>query len=101
MVVIELLQREQDRPKTQVQLVLRVVYIQTLERIKKSILNGVSVNLKFFQSNNDFRLLRLGTENYKLKITSAIIKVCFVSLHLSVIVAHNEALKISPALYPF
>ena len=45
--------------------------------------------------------MRSGVENYKLKITSAILKVCFVSLHPTVIVAHNESLKISPALYPF
>ena len=45
--------------------------------------------------------MRSGNENYKLKITLAVLKVCFVSLHPSVIVAHNEALKISPALYPF
>ena len=77
------------------------LYIDFGKDKKRSILNGVSVNLKFFQSSNDFRLLRPGAENYKLKITSAIIKVCFVSLHPSVIVAHNEALKISPALYPF
>ena len=67
----------------------------------RSILNGVSVNLKFFQSSNEFRLMRFGDENYKLKITSAVLKVCFVSLHPGVIVAHNDALKISPALYPF
>ena len=73
-----------------------------LEKIKKrSILNGVAVSIKFFQASNEFRLIRFGDENYKLKITSAILKVCFVSLHPSVIVAHNEALKISPALYPF
>ena len=46
-------------------------------------------------------MIKSGAENYILKITSAILKLCFVSLHPSVIVAHNEALKISPALYPF
>ena len=39
--------------------------------------------------------MRSGAENYKLKITSAVLKVCFVSLHPSVIVAHNEALKLA------
>ena len=77
------------------------LYIDFGKEKKRSIFNGVSVNFKFFQSSNDFRLMRSCVENYKLKITSAILKVCFVSLHPSVIVAHNEALKISPALYPF
>ena len=45
--------------------------------------------------------MRSGNENYKLKITSAMLKVCYVSLHPSMIVVHNEALEISPAIYPF
>ena len=57
--------------------------------------------LIYFESSNDFRLIRSGNKNYKLKITSAILKACFVSLHPSMIVAHNEALKIIPSLYPF
>ena len=42
-----------------------------------------------------------GTKDYKLKITDAVLKVCHISLDPKMIVAHNEALKISPALYPF
>ena len=38
----------------------------------RAILNGVSINFKFFQSTNPFRLLRHGTKAYKLKITDAI-----------------------------
>ena len=68
---------------------------------KRAILNGVAINLKLFQATDEFRLMRSGNENYKLKITSAILKVCHVSLHPSMIVAHNEALEISPAIYPF
>ena len=45
--------------------------------------------------------MRSGIGNNKLKITSATLKVCSVSLHPSMIVAHNEALKISSALYQF
>ena len=67
----------------------------------RAILNGVSINFKFFQSTNPFRLLRNGNKDYKLKITDAILKVCHISLDPKMIVAHNEALKISPALYPF
>ena len=67
----------------------------------RAILNGISINFKFFQSTNPFTLLRNGTKAYKLKITDAILKVCHISLDPKMIVAHNEALKISPALYPF
>ena len=45
--------------------------------------------------------MRHGTKAYKLKITDAILKVSHVSLDPKMIVAHNEALKIGPALYPF
>ena len=45
--------------------------------------------------------MRLGTKNYKLIITSAIWKVCYISLNPNMIFAHDEALKISPAIYPF
>ena len=72
---------------------------------KRAILNAVNliiaINLKLFQATDEFRLMRSGSENYKLKIKSAILKVCHVSLHPSMIVAHNEALELSPAVYPF
>ena len=67
----------------------------------RAILNGVSINFNFFQSTNPFGLLRNDNKAYKLKITDAILKVCHISLDPKMIVAHNEALKISPALYPF
>ena len=55
----------------------------------------------FFQTTNPFRLLRNDTKAYKLKITDAILKVCHISLDPTMIVAHNQALKMSSALYPF
>ena len=42
-----------------------------------------------------------GTKVYKLKILSAVLKVCHIGLNPSVILTHNEALKLGPALYPF
>ena len=60
----------------------------------RAILNGVAVNIKLFQASNDFRLMRHGTNVYKLKILSALLKVCHVGLNPSVIIAHNEALKL-------
>ena len=67
----------------------------------RAIINGVAVTLKFFQSFNEFRLMRDGKEKLRLKITEAILKVCYISLNPDMLVAHNEALKTSPALYPF
>ena len=45
--------------------------------------------------------MRTGTKSYKLQIMSAILKICHGALHLSMIVAHNEAQELAPALYPF
>ena len=56
----------------------------------------MAINVKLFQSTKDFRLLCSGVEKYKLLITDAILKVCHVSLNPSMIVAHNEALKLTP-----
>ena len=67
----------------------------------RSILNGVSINIKLFQTSNEFRLMSVGDKKYKIIIAEAILKVCHVSLNPNVIVAHNEAIQISPAIYPF
>ena len=67
----------------------------------RTILNGVNINLKLFQASDEFRLMRVGTNNYKLQINSAVLKVCHVALNPSLLLAHNEALKLSPAIYPF
>ena len=45
--------------------------------------------------------MSVGDKKYKIIITEAILKVCDVSLNSNVIVAHNEAIQISPAIYPF
>ena len=66
----------------------------------RPILNGVSINIKLFQTTNEFSLLSVGDKKYKLKITDAIWKVYHVSLNPNVIVPHNEAIQISPAIYP-
>ena len=48
------------------------LYVDICQGENRVILNGVSVNLKLFQAINDFRLMGLGTKNYKLVITSAV-----------------------------
>ena len=77
------------------------LYLDICQGENRAILNGVSVNLMLLQSLNDFRLMRLGAKNYKLIISSAIWKVCYISVNPNMILAHDEALKISPAIYPF
>ena len=41
------------------------------------------------------------SEEYKVSITSAVLKVCHVKVSNAVMVAQNEALNTSPALYPY
>ena len=65
------------------------------------LLNGVSLNIKLFQANDNFRLLTPLDKSYKLVITNAILKVCQVSVHPAMILAHDQALSRSPAVYPF
>ena len=63
------------------------------------ILNRVKIVLKFHPSSNKFALMTGDSKNYKVSITSAILKVCHVKVSDAVIVAQNEALNLSPALY--
>ena len=63
------------------------------------LLNGVKIVLKFYPSSNKFSLMTGGTKNYKVSITSAVLKVCHIKVADAVVVAQNEALGISPAIY--
>ena len=65
------------------------------------LLNGVAVNIKLFQAKDEFRLLTSKDEKYKFVITNATFKVCQVAVNPSMILAHNEILAGSPAVYPF
>ena len=65
------------------------------------ILNGMKIVLKFHPSSNKFALMTGDSEHYKVSITSAVLKVCHVKVNDAVIVAQNEALNLSPALYPY
>lgn len=68
----------------------------------KFLLNSVPINLKFWHSNNRFRLMS-DDENadYKIKIKDALLKVCYITVNPQIIVAHDEALKSSSAVYPY
>ena len=77
------------------------LYSDFATRQSRAVLNGVSINLKLFQASNEFRLMRNGSKIYKLQRRSAVLKVCHVSLNPSLIIVHNESLKLTTALYPF
>ena len=66
----------------------------------KAILNGVPVTIKLFQHDDSFRLMSHGTK-YQVQITDALLKVCYLKVNPSVVLAHNEQLTKSPAVYPF
>ena len=72
----------------------------------KAILNGVPLTIKLFQHDDKFRLFspKHGQPNvptYHVKITDAILKVCYIKLKPFVLFAHAERLKKSPAIYPY
>ena len=69
-------------------------------RQKRLLLNGVQVNIVLYPSPNPFALMAVG-DDYRYDITDAVLKVCMVKVNSGVLVGHNEALKVSDAIYPF
>ena len=66
------------------------------------LLNGVPIHLKLWQNSDAFKLMSSERgAGYRIVITSAVLKMCGVTITPEVLLAHNEALKKSPALYPF
>jgi hypothetical protein len=66
------------------------------------LLNGVSLHIKLWQASNPFRLMASGNDpGYKVQIVDATLKITTVSVRPEIILAHNEALKKMPALYPY
>jgi hypothetical protein len=66
------------------------------------LLNGVPLNLKLWQSPNAFRLMaKDNSEKYKLKIMDASLKVAISKVNSCVLLGHAEALRDTPALYPY
>ena len=85
----------------------------------RAIPNGVEIGIKLFQANDEFRLFSGQTAevppppgsadppttvpytSYKLTIVEASLKVAFMKLNPSVLLAHNRSFKIAPAVYPY
>lgn len=67
----------------------------------RMLLNGVPLHLKLWPSKDSFRLMSpIEGASYKLSIVDATLSVCMVKVQTGVIIAHNNVLKDSPALYP-
>lgn len=73
----------------------------------RAILNNVAINIKLWQSSDEFRIFSAQEENgttktnYKLEIVDAALKVCYLSLNPSTIVAQNNRLSKQVAQYPY
>ena len=67
---------------------------------KRLLINGVSINIKFYPSPDTFALMS-SDPNYVVDIIDIKLKVCNVAVNSDVIVAHAETLKNIPAIMPF
>ena len=68
---------------------------------ERYILNGVQINFKFWPSRDAFCLMSPENKGYRVEVTEAILKVCYVKLNPAVILAYNESLQKREALYPY
>ena len=67
---------------------------------ERLVVNGVKLKLKFSQMDNAFRLTGSDNTPYKVNIVDSVLKICQVKLKPQVLVAQNETLTSTPALYP-
>ena len=67
----------------------------------RPILNGVTLGIKLYPQNDEFLLMSADSTQYSVEITDISFRVCYVRVTDAVILAQNNVLKMSPALYPF
>ena len=67
---------------------------------ERLVVNGVKLKIKFSQNDNAFRLTGSDDTAYKVEIVDSVLKICQVKLKPQVLVAQNEILSKTPALYP-
>ena len=70
-------------------------------QLDRAILNDVPLTIRLYPSLDSFRLMADNDVKYKVEITDAVLKLCYVAVNPQVIVGHNEALQITEAVYPF
>jgi hypothetical protein len=68
---------------------------------QKLILNNTGIEIKLFRNRPEFIILTETDDKFKIEIQDICLKVCYVSVNPAVIAGHAEALKKSPAIYPF
>ena len=65
--------------------------VDYLDNLDKVLVNGVDINLEYFQSNDEFRLLaNSNTINYKLVISEMIIYACYLRVRPEIMISHSE-----------
>ena len=69
----------------------------------RNLINGVPLNLKLWPSQDKFRLHtnEQNAQAYNVEITEALLKVCFVKVTPTVLLAQSEILDDTPAIYPY
>ena len=68
---------------------------------ERYLVNGVQINYKFWPSRDSFCLMSGDAKPYRVEVTEAVLKVCYVKLNPAVLLAHNETLQKQEALYPY
>ena len=68
---------------------------------KRPMLNGVRLTLKLYPHFKHFVLMSSDKIEYEAVITQAKFKICYVKLNDAVLLAQDQVLRMSPALYPF
>ena len=79
-----------------------------LAQMGRAIISGTQIGLKIYQATDDFRIFS-GEQNAegdiietcKVSIVDAVLKVCFLKLYPSVLLAQNNRLTRQPAVYPY
>jgi hypothetical protein len=67
---------------------------------ERLLLNGLQMSIKLYPSSDAFRLMS-DSQDYKVEIKDAVLKVCYVKVSPGILLGHTEALKIGPARYFF
>ena len=66
------------------------------ERLLK---NGVPLELKMFPANDEFVLMTVNKDGYRMNIVDCTLRVCFIELNSEFLEAHDRVLAEQPAYY--
>ena len=75
------------------------IYMDVLQQ-DRLLINGVSLGFKLFPNTDNFVLMS-AQDGYTYEIVDCVLKVCHVKINPGLSVSHAEALKKSPAIYPY